>query len=75
MTVCCRDRGGGVVVARAAVGFVVLPMEHRDGKNGGRGPREREEIKRNQQRGEVKKQDGGWEREGRMKENKIFMES
>lgn len=36
-TACCRGRGGGAVVARAAMGFVALPMEHGGGKTGGRG--------------------------------------
>lgn len=43
---CCRGRGSGPAVARAASGFVVLPMEHGGGKTGGRdGEKEREEIK------------------------------
>lgn len=30
------DRGGSAVVARAAAGCAVLPMEHGGGKTGGR---------------------------------------
>lgn len=41
-TACCRGRGGGAAVARAAAGCAVLPMEHGGGKTGGRDGGERE---------------------------------
>lgn len=66
------------MVARAAAGFVALPMEHGGGKTGGR---DREKEKKERMKREINKESGreeGWENEkqgktsqkyqGRMKE-------